>query len=130
MLGSIGLYAALPLLLPGSELPPPAPIPFILSAAAAMVGLTSFALPQVIARVPAKDAAEAEARAFQAKIIQWALDELIGVLGLVLYVMGAGTTWLWGLCAVAALLLGMHGPREAAAPSDSRDLARPDVKIG
>ena len=96
----------------------------------AQAGL-SFAVPAFLARMPVPAAMTDTARRRQMKIVQWAICESIGVLGLVLYLLGAGASWLWGFCAAAAMLLGVHAPRkDAAAGTDSRDLARADIKIG
>ena len=104
LLGSILFYAAMPLLVaPVMDGPPPGLALAIVAATLSTTGLV-FALPR-------------------------ALCEAMVIFGLVLYLLGGGTTWLWALCAWGSVLMGMHGPREAAV-GDARDLARPDVKIG
>ena len=130
LLGSLALYAALPMFVPSAQQALPAGLPLGFAGAAVMLAAMSFAITSVLQRAPAKSEEDAAARHLQTKVAQWALSESIAVCGLVLYLIGAGTTWLWGLCALAAILMGIHGPRESAARVDSRELARPDIKIG
>jgi hypothetical protein len=129
LLGSILFYAAMPLFLaPVMDAPPPGLALAVVAATVSATGLV-FALPRLMSQLPAATDEAAGVRAFQTKIVQWALCEAMVIFGLVLYVLGGGTTWLWALCAWGSVLMGMHGPREAAV-GDARDLARPDVKIG
>ena len=139
LLGSIAVYAAMPMLIPGAEKPADPVIVMALAAVAAMTGFASFVVPGILRRMPSKSAEERAARSFQALLIGWVMCETIAVYGLVLYVLGAGTTWLWGLSAVAFILMGMQSPRDpevsldgasGAGAMDSHDLARSDIKIG
>jgi hypothetical protein len=57
-------------------------------------------------------------------------SEAVGILGLAIYLLGGGANLCWALCAAAAVLLLLHQPRGADRLGDSRDLIRPDVKIG
>jgi len=131
LLGSLCVYAGLAFVIePAVDQTPAMLLPAFLVLGCAQAGL-SFAVPALLARVPVPPTMTEMSRRRQTKIAQWAICESIGVLGLVLYVLGAGASWLWGFCAAAALLLGVHAPRnDAAAGTDSRDLARADIKIG
>lgn len=131
MLGSNAVYAAMPLLVPGGEAALDPAIPLALAAGAVMTAVASFVVPAIVARMPVEDDAMRANRSFQLCVVRWALAEAVAIDGIVLFVLGAGTGWLWGLCAASAVLLGIHAPREnALSPHDSRGLARPDVKIG
>ena len=139
LLGSITVYAAMPMAIAGSEAPLEPMLVTVLAVVAAMTGIASFVVPGVIRRIPSKNSEERAARSYQALLVGWALCETIAIYGLVLYVLGAGTTWLWGLSAVAFILMGMQSPRDpemsldgasGAGAMDSHELARPDVKIG
>ena len=131
LLGSLCVYAGLAFVIePALAEAPAMLLQVFLVLGCSQAGL-SFAVPALLARMPLPPTMTDMIRRRQTKIVQWAICESIGVLGLVLYVLGAGTSWLWGFCAAAALLLGVHAPRDdAGAGADSRELARADIKIG
>ena len=130
LLATIATYMALPAMIEPLSSEGPAPVlPMAFAAMALSMAGAIFAIPSLMSRLPVADEEQAAHRPFQAKILQWVLAESIAVFGLVLYLLGGGTTWLWAFGALAAVLMGLHAPREERV-ADSRDLIRPDVKIG
>ena len=123
LLASMLLYAAMPLLVaPVAEDPPQGLVLALIAATVSTTGLV-IALPRLASQAPAA------AGASQIRIVQWALCEALVIFGLVLYLLGGGTSWLWGLCLWSAILMGLHAPREDRVV-DAREMARPDVRIG
>lgn len=137
MLVSLVVYASLPALLPAADEPAALSLPLVggLLAGAVSVGATSVVLRQVLLVRPARNghldigSAEGRARWLQVSIALWTMSESVGIAGLVLWFLYRQPGLLYPFLAGAALLLVVHAPRSASLLS-SRDLARPDVKIG
>ena len=137
MLASLGVYAALPALLPAPEEPVALSLPLVggLLVGAVVVGPTSVVLRHALLVRPARSgqldigSAEGRARWLQVSVALWAMSESVGIAGLVLWILYRQPGLLYPFLAGAALLLVVHAPRSASLLS-SRDLARPDVRIG
>ena len=131
LLASVGIYAALPLLIPPMGSEPQAGVLLPLAAAALMTAAMSFVVPSLIAK-NAPPEQQGEQLDFTLNVVRWALAEAVAVFGLVLYLLGHPVTFAWGFAIASAVLMFVHAPRPTSDTmhQSSADLARPDVKIG
>lgn len=141
MLGTLVLYAAMPLLLPAPTGTPSEPQPIFVGALAFFAlfgGLATLVIRRVGLIRPARDGSldvhspAGGARFFSMSVITWALSEAVGIYGLILFLMFRRPSLLYPFLAAAALLLLVHAPRTSplTPPAATRRLAQPDVKIG
>lgn len=136
LLASVGLHAAVPLLV---ELPPVEAPPRLagvlalagVACAVAAVVVRQLGLRRPIARGALDPADPAHGqRVATALLASWALAEAPSVLGLALAFLSGEPRGGWPLAGLSAVVLALLAPRLPAAPRSSAELARGDVRIG
>ena len=117
LLGSLALYAALPWFLrPGGGLESAGALLLGLTAVAALTGLGTFVLRELLLTRPIRsgalrvNTAEGMGRLTQISVVLWALCESVGLYGLVLYQVSGEARYLYLFLMASAGLFFAHRP--------------------
>jgi hypothetical protein len=140
LLMSLFIYGAMPYLIPPLPHTPPEPLRVLVMALAVVAlleGLATLAMRHFLLLGPVRagtldpETPAGAGRVWTLRILCWVLSVSIGIYGLVLFFLYRQTSLLYPFLGAAAALLIIHAPRPLPTPErSSRDLARPDVKIG